>query len=140
VPKRHTRFASAPPLEPLRRNHPRRWQIALGAAALIASTSLFFAARDSRSLAAAAPLPAALAAPATMITAPAIVQPPVDPPAPVQTAQAAVVHTMPVPVVPVAAKPDPARSTHKRPHHAGGSMQAHPRTAAFDPDGSVEPY
>jgi eukaryotic-like serine/threonine-protein kinase len=136
VPKRHTRFASAPPLEPLRRNRPRRWQVALGAAALIASTSLFFLARDSRSLA-AAPLPAALAAPAVTITAPAIVQPPADPPAPVQTAQAAAVQAMPTPV---AAKPDPARSTHKRPHHAGGSMQAHPRTAAFDPDGSVEPY
>jgi eukaryotic-like serine/threonine-protein kinase len=137
VPKRHTRFASAPPLGPLRRESPRRWHVALGAAALVASASLFFLARDSRSLA-AAPLPAALAAPATTITAPAIVEPHVD--APVQpTVQAApVVQAMPAPV---AAKPDPARGVHsKHPHHAGGSTQAHQRTAAFDPDGSVDPY
>jgi len=133
VPKRHTRFASAPPLEPLRRNTTRRWQFALGAAALVASASLFFLAHDSRALA-AAPLPAALVIPTT-ITEAAIVQPHVD--TPVKTVTAARV----VQTVPVAAKPDPARSTHKRPHHGGGgSAQPHSRTAAFDPDGSVEPY
>jgi tRNA A-37 threonylcarbamoyl transferase component Bud32 len=136
VPKRHTRFASAPPLGPLRRTPTRRWHVALGAAALVASASLFFLARDSRSLA-AAPLPASLAEPATAITAPAITQPHVDTPVQAAVQAAPVVQAMPAPI---AAKPDPARGVHKHSHHAGGSTQAHPRTAAFDPDGSVDPY
>jgi hypothetical protein len=102
---------------------------------LVASASLFFLARDSRSLS-AAPLPAALATPEATLTAPAIVQPHVDAPAPVAQ-PAPIVHAV---AAPVAAKPDPARGAHKHVHHAGGSTQAHPRTAAFDPDGSVDPY
>ncbi|MEO8842570.1 MAG: protein kinase [Kofleriaceae bacterium] len=134
VPKRHTRFASAPPLVPVRRGHPRSWQVALGVAALVASASLFFLARDSSSLA-AAPLPPMVAGPAARGITPAVVEPPA--PAPIQPTA----HVAPAMLAPVAAKPDPARSTHKRPHHtSGGSGQAHARTAAFDPDGSVEPY
>ena len=121
------------PLGPLRHHANRRWQVALGATALLASTALFFIARDSRSL--AAPAPAALVTPAATITEPVIE------PAPVHV----VVAVEPAPVIvhsaPIAAKPDPAMaSTHKRPHHAGGAPQAHPRTASFDPDGSVESY
>jgi serine/threonine-protein kinase len=156
---RHTRFASAPPLVmPTRRIKKNRWQIALGACAIIASAALFLVARDSRSLAAPAPA-AALSNPSAALAAPQIAaEPKPDPtqdravgearpqPAPATRAPshpvAATVAAKPaVAVAQPAATPAAPASTHKRPHHAASPTQARQRMAAsFDPDGSVESY
>jgi hypothetical protein len=62
-PRRHTRFASAPPLVPVGRRSQQRWQLTLGALAIVASGVLFLVARDSSTLAAA---PDAILAPAVL--------------------------------------------------------------------------
>jgi serine/threonine-protein kinase len=154
---RHTRFASAPPLTiPPVRGTRTRWQIALGACAIVASAVLFLVAQDSRSM--AAPAPAAAALGAARVTAPVVHAPEATPPAvndmaaagtePVQAAPAPIAHhaTPPRPVAAVAKTDAPrvpaatAGESH-RPHHATSPTPARSRTAAnFDPDGSVEPY
>jgi len=139
-PRRHERFASAPPLVPVKRRGKKRWQLALGAFAIVASGMLFLVARDSRSLAAGAPV--------ALVGGPLVHAPEVP-----SSGAAEVAHEITVParatIAPkpsvkpnvVAAKPDPGAlgswSAH-RPHHAASSP-AH-RTAAFDPDGSVPSY
>jgi serine/threonine-protein kinase len=158
---RHTRFASAPPLAmPPSRASRARWQIALGACAIVASAALFLIANDSRSMAAPAPAPAAAALGAARLTAPAVHAADVATPAararveattassaPVQAAPAPIAHhaTPPRAVPATVAKTDAARvpavtSGEHRPHHATKPKPARSRTAAFDPDGSVEPY
>ena len=154
---RHTRFASAPPLVMPPARIRNRWQLALGACAVIASAALFLVARDSRSLAAPAPA-AALSNPSTALAAPQIAAEPRPDPTNDRTVAEARPQPAPTPhapsrpaAAPVAAKPavtvaQPAApaapaSTHKRPHHATSPTQARQRMAAsFDPDGSVEPY
>jgi serine/threonine-protein kinase len=157
---RHTRFASAPPLTiPPVRGARTRWQIALGACAIVASAVLFLVAQDSRSMAAPAPAaPAAAALGAARVTAPVVHAPEATQPAaneiaaagtePVQAAPAPIAHhaTPPRPVAAVAKTDAPrvpavtAGESH-RPHHATSPTPARSRTAAnFDPDGSVEPY
>ena len=137
-PRRHTRFASAPPLVPVKRRGKHRWRLALGASALVASGLLFLVARDSHRVAA----PAALVVPVsshgdaiddesyvavtheTVVPAPAAI-----PPKPSAKPAA------------VAAKPDPAAmgsASRHRPRHAASTSSR--RTAAFDPDGSVPSY
>ena len=157
-PPRHTRFASAPPLSiPPSRASRTRWQIALGACAIVASAALFLIAQDSRS-SLAAPAPAASALGAARLTAPVVQAPEATTPeavaatapttAPVQAAPAPVLRhaTTPHPVTTVA-KTDAPRAPvatsgdSHRPHHAKSPTPARSRTAAtFDPDGSVEPY
>ncbi|MEO8551519.1 MAG: protein kinase [Kofleriaceae bacterium] len=156
-PARHTRFASAPPLVmPTAKRGMSRWQVGLGACAIVASAALFLVARDSRSL--AAPAPAAVLAAPTAVTAPQLAaQPRPDPtkdlaveqarPQAVPTTRGSSRPATPVPARPapaVVAEPTPdaaSPSTHKRPHHAASPTQARQRMAAtFDPDGSVESY
>jgi eukaryotic-like serine/threonine-protein kinase len=129
APARHTRFASAPPLVPLRR--PNRWPFALGAVALVASTALFFVGHKSN----AAPAPAAVLQ-AASATPTVIAAPPV--PELVKSRSSPPVVAKPAPVAAQVVAPTVPTSTKKRPHH--GSAQPHSRTAAFDPDGSVESY
>jgi tRNA A-37 threonylcarbamoyl transferase component Bud32 len=168
APARHTRFASAPPLVPVTMQAigKSRWQLALGALAIVASGILFLIASDSRSQ--AAPAPVALRA--SSVTAPVAPAPRPDPapamaapqaPSSLATAPATAARgAMPAdaarakPVAKlqaVAAKRDPAAtgsaladglaSTSHRPHHAVGSVSSRQRTAAnVDPDGSVESY
>ncbi|MEP6861612.1 MAG: serine/threonine-protein kinase [Deltaproteobacteria bacterium] len=159
---RHTRFASAPPLTiPPVRGAKTRWQLALGACAIVASAVLFLVAQDSRSMAAPAPtVPAAAALGAARVTAPVVHTAEATWPRavaltgsaagtePVQAAPAPLAHhaTPPRPVATVAKTDAPrvpavtAGESH-RPHHAASPTPARSRTAAnFDPDGSVDPY
>jgi len=158
---RHTRFASAPPLVmPPSRAAKTRWQIALGACAIVASAVLFLVAQDSRSMAAPAPAaPAAAALGAATLSQPAVQAPVItvpDPATDVATTSHAAAQTTVAPAshhataphpVPAVAKTDAphapattARESH-RPHHVTSPTPARSRTAStFDPDGSVEPY
>ena len=148
MPRRHTRFASAPPLVPVPRHGKSRWQVALGVVAIVASGLLFLIARDSRSLAATAPaaLVAAHAVPVSDVIAPSPAQAPIVAQPIVQTAAqpgpvekpAARATIVAKQTQPLAASP----ATSHRPSHAGGAASSHhQRTAAnFDPDGSVEAY
>jgi len=150
---RHTRFASAPPLSiPPVPGTRTRWQIALGACAIVASAVLFLVAQDSRSM--AAPAPAASALGAATLTAPAVHAPDVTPAAEAVTTAPETAPSAPAvhraapahPVTAVAKTEAPsapaanARESH-RPHHVTSPTPARSRTAAsFDPDGSVESY
>ncbi len=136
APRRHERFASAPPLVPMKRRGKNRWQLALGAVAIAASGLLFLLARDARSLAAPAP--------AAILPAPAVHATEITEPSHATTVTAETAPPPPKPVIKqaVAAKPDPAATRAHRPHHAGsgGSSQARRTAATFDPDGSVDSY
>ena len=96
--------------------------------------ALFFLARDSQSLAAPAPA-AAMLVPAHVTAAPIV------PPSARKAAAPALQAVVASKPAAITAKPDPALvPTQHRPHHAGGSTKARPRTVAFDPDGSIEAY
>ncbi len=139
-PRRHTRFASAPPLVPVKRRGKQRWPLALGASALVASGLLFLVARDSHDVAA----PTAIVVPASPGDAlddrsdVAVTHETVAPASP---AAASVSPKATAKPAAVAAKPDPAAmgsASRHRPHHAAATSSR--RTAAFDPDGSVPSY
>ena len=162
APARHTRFASAPPLVPVTMHAlgKNRWQLALGALAIVASGTLFLIASDSRSQAAPAPA-ALLASPVTSpslssLSSPSATRP--DPTRDVADRQDTSLAATPAMATPgvmgadaalakpvaklqaVAAKRDPAStgsagfagmtSTTHRPHHAVGPISSRPRTAA----------
>ena len=134
-----SRWSAAQPLSvesPARwRRGSRRWQFAIGAAALIASTTMFVITRDRESVAATAP--PAIVAPVTPRAAPTPIEPPAAAPAaPVEaTVVKPAVATLPVARAP--AKPDrrphPRRATAVKP-----TPPAPPAT--LDLDGSIEAY
>ncbi|CAN5337485.1 hypothetical protein BH11MYX1_BH11MYX1_39640 [soil metagenome] len=150
-PRRHTSFASAPPLVPVKRQTKNRWQLALGGMAIAASGLLFMLARDSRALTAS--VPEVLAAPvvragdvsdpspsAALVNRVRAAEPAAEP----AQKSAPAPKLAPPPAV-VSAKRDPTAtgsvSTTHRPHYATGSASPRTRTAAtFDPNGSVESY
>ncbi|MGE5185761.1 MAG: serine/threonine-protein kinase [Acidobacteriota bacterium] len=142
------RWISAPGLAPtepagaqVRR---RRWQVAVGALAVIASATMFLLTRDGEP--ASANAAQAVVAPEQVSEPAPAAELPAPPPAPAAAAaeQLAVVQPAPAPA-PVAPAPAPVHAAAApRVHHAAFKPHRHRakprRDADRDPDGTVDPY
>jgi serine/threonine-protein kinase len=135
------RYSTAPSIDAPARWHAgaARWQVAVGALALVASVGGFVLTRDGDSMAATIETPPAARA----------IAPPARAPMPVVVAAPVPVVAMPAPVVhavtrraaamPVVETPPRGHHTSSRPKTAPARAAPRP-SSAIDPDGSVEAY